>query len=137
MELLLFRTYYPKGVNGELWCGGQLVCHTVELPWQMNKRGVSCIPEGEYKLQKHFVDEKAWYLQLQDVPNRKYILLHPANDANVQLRGCIAPVTKLVRPGVGNYSRKAVKKLNGLVSLAFDKGQVVTIKISTKPLNNN
>lgn len=36
MELELSRAYFPDGTNGELveQDGGQLVCHTIELPWR-------------------------------------------------------------------------------------------------------
>jgi hypothetical protein len=135
MELHLLRGYFPNGTNGELWYGGQLVCHTIELPWLNNRRGVSCIPEGTYKLQKRYVDKFQWHLLIQKVPNRQWILIHPANNALLQLRGCIAPVTKLESPGIGSFSREAVKKLNDLVFSALDKGEEVTLKISVKSLN--
>ncbi len=135
MELELIRTYFPNGTNGELWCGGQLVCHTIELPWLDNKRGISCIPEGVYRLQKRFVEKFQWHLWVQKVPNRQWILVHPANNAKTQLRGCIAPVTKLESPGIGSFSREAVKKLNDLVFPALDKGVEVYLKISVKSLN--
>ncbi len=137
MELQLFRTYFPpnSGTNGELWCGGQLVCHTIELPWLENKRSVSCIPEGTYKLQKRFVEKFQWHLVVQKVPNRQWILIHPANNAKAQLRGCIAPVMKLESAGIGSFSREALKKVTDLVFPALDKGEEVTLKISVKPLN--
>ncbi|MDX2190413.1 MAG: DUF5675 family protein [Bacteroidota bacterium] len=135
MELELIRTYFPNGTNGELWCGGQLVCHTIELPWLDNNRGVSCIPEGVYRLQKRFVEKFQWHLWVQKVPNRQWILVHPANNAKAQLRGCIAPVTKLESPGIGSFSREAVKKLNDLIFPALDKGVEVYLKISVKSLN--
>ena len=135
MELELIRTYFPNGTNGELWCGGQLVCHTIELPWLDNKRGISCIPEGVYRLQKRFVEKFQWHLWVQKVPNRQWILVHPANNAKAQLRGCIAPVTKLESPSIGSFSREAVKKLNDLVFPALDKGVEVYLKISVKSLN--
>jgi hypothetical protein len=77
------------------------------------------------------VEKFQWHLVVQQVPNRQWILIHPANNALVQLRGCIAPVTQLVSPGVGSFSREAVKKLQSLVFPVLDKGQEVTLKIST------
>ncbi len=136
MELELIRTYSPNGTNGELWCGGQLVCHTIELPWLDNHRLVSCIPEGRYRIRKRFNEKYQWHLWLENVPNRQWILIHPANNALLQLRGCIAPVTKLESPGVGSFSREAVKKLNELIFPALDNGETVTLKISATPLNS-
>jgi hypothetical protein len=132
MELELRRTYFPNGTNGELWCGGQLVCHTIELPWLNNQRNVSCIPEGRYKLQKRFVEKFQWHLLVQKVPNRQWILIHPANNALKQLRGCISPVTKLESPGIGSFSREAVRKLTDLVFPALDKGEEMYLKICIK-----
>ncbi|WP_018343943.1 DUF5675 family protein [Cytophaga aurantiaca] len=136
MELQLLRSYFPNGTNGELWYGGQLICHTIELPWLNNQRNISCIPEGVYKLQKRFVEKFQWHLGLYKVPNRQLILIHPANNAKLQLRGCIAPVTKLESPGIGSFSREAVKKINDLVFPILDKGKEVQLKISVKSLNS-
>ena len=73
---------------------------------------------------------------VQKVPNRQWILIHPANNAKAQLRGCIAPVIKLESAGIGSFSREALKKVTDLVFPALDKGEEVTLKISVKPLNS-
>ena len=132
MEFQLYRTYFQTGTNGELWCDGQLVCHTIELPWYNNHRTISCIPEGTYLLKKRYVEKYQWHLWLTKVPNRQWILIHPANNALKQLRGCIAPVTKIECPGIGSFSREAVKKLNDLIFPAIDKGEEVYLKITVK-----
>jgi hypothetical protein len=62
-----------------------------------------------------------------DVPKRKYILLHPANNAKKELQGCIAPVTKLSGPGLGLLSRKAFTKLKDLVYKALDNKESVEL----------
>jgi len=134
MELQLLRTYFPNGTNGELWYGGQLVCHTIELPWLKNQRSISCIPEGTYRIRKRFVEKFQWHLWVEKVPNRQWILIHPANNALKQLKGCISPVSKLESPGIGSFSREAVKKLTDLVFPILDKGEPVSIKIYVKPL---
>lgn len=135
MELQLLRSYYQEGTNGELWCGKRIICHTIELPWLDNHRLVSCIPEGRFKLRKRFNEKFQWHLWLENVPNRQWILIHPANDAKKELRGCIAPVFKLEGVGLGGQSREALKKLNGLVFTALDKGEEVFLTISVKSLN--
>ena len=38
MELELNRAYYKEGTNGTLFCSGNYLCHTIELPWNNNKR---------------------------------------------------------------------------------------------------
>jgi hypothetical protein len=73
----------------------------------MNETKVSCIPEGKYFIRKRYSAKYKWHLELVDVPNRSFILFHPANNAQKNCNGCIAPVTKLSGPGLGLMSRKA------------------------------
>jgi hypothetical protein len=74
--------------------------YTIELPWKNNQAGVSCIPEGKYDLVKRWSPKFGSHLQILNVPGRELILIHPANDALLELRGCIAPVCLLT--GAGN-----------------------------------
>ena len=127
MVLFLTRTYFPEGTNGKLECEGKLICYTIELPWKRNERGISCIPEGNYFIRKRNSAKYKWHLELVDVPNRTYILIHPANNAQKELRGCIAPVTKLSGPGLGLMSRKAFTKLKDLVYKALDNKESVEL----------
>ena len=80
MVIWLTRTYFPEGTNGKLECEGKLICNTIELPWKMNETKVSCVPEGEYFIRKRYSAKYKWHLELVDVPNRKFILFHPANN---------------------------------------------------------
>jgi len=129
MELELFRTYDPEGTNGELKL---VVCNTIELPWLQNQRNVSCVPEGRYELRKRFIKKFGLHLLVVDVPDRSWILIHPANDARTQLKGCIAPVTQLIGPGKGNESRLANEKLKALVLEALEQKEKVFITIKSK-----
>lgn len=129
MELELFRTYDPEGTNGELKL---VVCNTIELPWLQNERNVSCIPEGRYELRKRFIKKFGLHLLVVDVPDRSWILIHPANDAKTQLKGCIAPVTQLTGPGKGNESRLANEKLKAIVLDALERKEKVFITIKSK-----
>lgn len=69
---------------------GNFRCLTLERPWKNNQSDISCIPKGEYlaKLNtgSHF-HYPVW--QLQDVPGRTAIEIHPANIVR-ELLGCIA-----------------------------------------------
>jgi hypothetical protein len=129
MELELFRTYDPEGTNGELKL---VVCNTIELPWLQNERNVSCIPEGRYELRKRFIKKFGLHLLVVDVPDRSWILIHPANDAKTQLKGCIAPVTQLTGPGKGSESRLANEKLKAIVLEALERKEKVFITIKSK-----
>ena len=129
MELTLTRTYRPEGTNGILRDGNQFIVYTIELPWQENKPGVSCIPEGRYELVKRFSIKYQWHYWLKDVPNRSLILIHPANDARKELRGCIAPVTFVTGIGKGSRSKLAFKKLSIVIDAAMKRKEMVFITI--------
>lgn len=137
MVLVLNRMYFPEGTQGILEWNGNLVCSTIELPWLDNQRRISCIPEGEYILQKRFSPKFQWHLHLQDVPGRYLILIHPANDAKKELLGCIAPVTQHTGIGKGSCSRKALTKLKTLVYAAIERHEEVKIRIQSKSLDSN
>ena len=132
MELELIREYFPKGTNGEFYNDNTLVCYAIELPWKKNETQVSCVPEGRYELIKRFDQEFQWHLMLQDVSGRKYILIHPANNALKELTGCIAPVLKLTGPGLGSDSKKACKKIYAMAFLAMGKKEKVFLTIKSK-----
>jgi hypothetical protein len=131
MILELTRIYFPEGTQGMLEWNGTLVCYTIELPWLGNQRRISCIPEGEYVLQKRFSPKFNWHLHLRNVPGRDLILIHPANDAKKELLGCIAPVTQHSEVGKGRSSRKALEKLKSLVYAALERDEVVKISVQS------
>ncbi|MEC4004919.1 DUF5675 family protein [Flavobacterium sp. SUN052] len=131
MILFLTRTYFPEGTNGKLECEGKKICNTIELPWNNNETKVSCIPEGKYFIKKRYSNKFKWHLEVVKVENRSSILFHPANNALLELNGCIAPVTKLSGPGLGLMSRKAFTKLKNLVYKALDNKESVEILIQS------
>jgi len=88
MELVLTRVYKRGGTNGTLTFNGHFVCFTIELPWKENKQNSSCIPEGIYELRSRTSTKFHNHLEILDVPNRSYILIHPANWPK-ELHGCI------------------------------------------------
>ena len=131
MVLKLTRTYFPKGTNGKLVCDGKLICNTIELPNKNNEARVSCIPEGKYFLRKRYSAKYKWHIEVMDVPNRKYIIFHPANNALSELNGCIAPVTKISGPGLGLLSRKAFIKLKDLVYTTLNTNESVELIVKS------
>ena len=131
MILFLTRTYFPKGTNGKLECEGKLICKTIELPWKKNETKVSCIPEGKYFIKKRYSNKFKWHLEVINVENRRLILFHPANNAQKELQGCIAPVTKLSGPGLGLMSRKAFTSLKNLVYKALENKESVELIIKS------
>lgn len=131
MELVLKRSYFEEGSNGTLFLAGQLICYCIELPWQNNIRLQSCIPEGKYRLKKRYSPRFKWHLQVVDVPQREHILLHPANHALRELRGCIAPVQQLSGPGKGLNSRIAFQQLKQLLYPVFKRREPVFLIINS------
>ena len=121
MNWQLVRTYFPNGTNGSLWCGSQLICHTIELPWLNNRRRISCIPEGRYELSKYCSRKFGNVFQLIDVFDRDYILIHPANNALEELKGCIAPVVCHTGQGKGLHSKVAFDQMSKIANLSLLK----------------
>ena len=138
MELTLNRIISSwKGTNGYLV--EQIkphlekeICKTIELPWLKNAIGASCIPNGRYELHVRHSEHLGYHLILDNVPERSLILIHPANDALKELRGCIAPVTSFNGVGNGNSSRAAMTKLMEAVAPAFRIGDHVFLTINDK-----
>ena len=93
INLLLIRdTFSENSVIGELFLNGERMCDTLENPWLDNQRGISCIPQGEYKVRLRLARESAsrdyLHLLVEDVPNRDWILFHRGNTAK-DTSGCI------------------------------------------------
>ncbi|MBK7290114.1 MAG: hypothetical protein IPI78_07705 [Chitinophagaceae bacterium] len=137
MELHLVRTYHPLGTNGNLLVAGKRICFTIELPWKNNQRQISCIPEGKYSLRKRYTQRFGWHLLVENVSGRSGILIHAANDALKEIKGCIAPATELVGPGKGILSRIALKKLLTIVSPALDNGKPLFLIVKDAKNENN
>lgn len=122
MKVDFLRMYSAQATNGEIWWDGSLVCYTIELPWRGNARNISCIPEGRYRLKKRFSEKFRWHVSIEGVPERSAILFHAANDVNKEFRGCIAPVSELIRNGKGLGSRKAFEMFRDRVFGCIDSG---------------
>lgn len=125
--LELHRTYLKNATHGVLKLGDKELCYTLELPWVGNQKQLSCIPEGSYALQKRYSPRFKEHLEVLNVPNRSLILFHPANNAQRELKGCIAPVTTFLAEGWGSGSRMAFEKLKQVVLPLLEKGNVLLI----------
>jgi hypothetical protein len=71
------------------------------------------------------------------VPQRQYIRRHPANDALLELQGCIAPVSIITGTAKGSLSVTAMEKLSNYLSIAFNTGESVFITIKKKSYEKN
>ena len=121
--LELKREYFPKGTNGALSVDGTAICRSIELPWMENKPQVSCIPEGEYRIKTEQHARFGKVIRVLGVPGRSGILMHPANNALKELKGCVAPVMAATGQGTGMDSRKATDKVFEAVQLLEKRGE--------------
>jgi len=147
MDLTLNRTYLSDATTGQL-SGSGCTYSTVELRWDNNAEGQSCVPEGVYDLIPYnsLTHGPTWYLLNSALgvggagAARSFCELHAANFAR-QLLGCIAaglqgapmydPVTGQVSPAVED-SRPAIAQL--LQDLgAMSAGHTLTIQSEKGP----
>lgn len=130
MEILMIRTYLPGGTNGILYGKiFQALAYTIELPWKNNVPRFSCIPEGRYRIKMRYSLKFKTHMLIEGVKDRALILIHPANDAIKELKGCIAPVSHLTGEGKGAGSRMAFHKVKDFILEALEKEPVyLTIK---------
>ncbi|WP_185974252.1 DUF5675 family protein [Litoribacter populi] len=133
MKLVLNRAYWPNGTNGVIRLNGVEVVRTIELPWRNNKRSFSCIPEGVYELTQRYSERWGWHVKVRNVKDRSFILFHSANDAQKELRGCIALVLSHTGEGRGIQSVLATNRFRDLVFEALEKGEEVKLEILSDP----
>jgi len=93
MKLLIER--YPNSEKQTIGNGYvlkndfiQFEFRTLELPWLNNKRKVSCIPTGDYKVKKRYSKKFGNHFHIQNVKDRSYILIHKGN-YYTDILGCI------------------------------------------------
>lgn len=95
-KLVIERTYHDKGTHSDVTFPDGTVLYGLENPWLNNERSVSCIPEGIYAVGKRVSPivqriSKGKYMEgweVQNVPNRSFILFHAGNYVR-NTDGCI------------------------------------------------
>lgn len=132
MDLVLQRHYYKEGTNSTLFVNGHFICFMIELPWKDNQRTVSCIPEGTYEIRPRYSERFKAHLQVLGVTKRSLILIHPANDAQKELEGCLSPVSQLSGIGKGWSSRPAMQKLLSLCYQALECKAALRLTITSE-----
>ena len=63
-------------------------CVTLELPYEENLTDISCVNKGVYEVTHRYSEKYKNHLILNDVPNRRYILIHYGN-YNTDTEGCV------------------------------------------------
>ena len=153
MKLDVVRVQFGEdATNGLLFIDGVFECYTLEDEVRDVKvYSETAIPEGTYniKFRKEggfHTKYKARYgnthygmLELQDVPNFKYILIHSGNTdehtAGCILTGSTQQDLDLGKDGLIGRSRDAYKKCYDKIAKPLQAGKEVTIKISKINLN--
>jgi len=128
MVIELQRLYRDGWTDGEMLINGILVCRSIELRWANNERNISCVPEGVYPVAIIQHPKFSECLQIDKVKGRSGILMHVANDARKELRGCIAPVFSLSGNGKGQHSRLALNYIIENLRNSGEKEHFIDIK---------
>ncbi len=128
MVIELQRLYRDGWTDGMIFIKGILLCRSIELRWANNERNVSCVPEGVYPVAIIQHPKFGECLQINGVKGRSGILVHVANDAQKELRGCIAPVFSLSGNGKGLYSRLALNYIIENLKNSEEKEHFIDIK---------
>ena len=121
MNAHIIRTYQDDCTEGVfvLIENGKLLlsCNILELPNKGNKRSISCIPEGTYKVTPHVSEKFGKCFWVNNVPNRSAILIHAGNTV-ADTRGCLLPGTH-TRKGKVIGSRAMLEKIRELAPEGF------------------
>ncbi|MBK9563671.1 MAG: hypothetical protein IPO37_00275 [Saprospiraceae bacterium] len=128
MVIELQRLYRDGWTDGLIFIKGILLCRSIELRWANNERNVSCVPEGVYPVAIIQHPKFGECLQINGVKGRSGILVHVANDAQKELRGCIAPVFSLSGNGKGQHSRLALNYIIENLKISGEKEHFIDIK---------
>jgi len=128
MVIELQRLYRDTWTDGLIFIKGILLCRSIELRWANNERNVSCVPEGVYPVTIIQHPKFGECLQVNGVKGRSGILVHVANDAQKELRGCIAPVFSLSGNGKGQHSRLALIYIIENLKISGEKEHFIDIK---------
>lgn len=149
LKLRIIRSW----ILGDACCGTLMVlgangwekyCATLEdVPRDAKVYGETAIPEGTYEIKFREADTPmtreyrriysgfSFHLELQDVPNYKFVYIHHGNTAKNTL-GCILlgeKVSTFRGNGFVNNSRKTYEPFYKMVSDALKRDAKVTIEI--------
>lgn len=126
VQVTLVRQCCTKGcTTGTLSMPG-FTCKTLELPNRGNKKGVSCIPPGQYVCERRDWGKYAGTFEITQVPGRCDVLFHSGNNTS-HTKGCVLLGLKINEQGNGICTSKdTVKRF--LDKLSGVKSFVITIK---------
>ena len=86
-QYILERTYKVDRTVGTLRLTTGDIITSLELPWNDNKVGASCIPEGEYHVSRDKHGKHTWF-KIKYVEGRSFIEIHVGHKPQ-HSQGCI------------------------------------------------
>ena len=148
MKLKLVRiSSQIDSTNGILYINDEFACYTLEDEQRKIKvKHETAIPLGIYEIQfrkvggfhtkylnRYGADFHKGMLELQDVPNFEYILIHTGN-TDEHTSGCILVMDNqennlLIKDGFGGKSRQAYERIYPKIASALLNNEKVTIEI--------
>ena len=128
MALLQRFAYLDSGTLGKLSVG-DWSCFTIERPWKDNRPNVSFIPEGTYACQPFSGSRFQDVIQLMDVPDRSYILIHVANFPH-DIEGCIGVGDRFVSDSLEPAVYNSKKTLAALMDIFNGHEERMTLKVT-------
>ena len=128
MALLERFAYLDSGTLGKLTID-DWSCYTIERPWKNNAPNVSCIPEGTYACQPFSGNRFQDVIQVMDVPDRTFILIHVANFPH-DIEGCIGVGDRFVSDALEPAVYNSKKTLQKLMEIFNEHEERMTLKIT-------
>ena len=128
MALLERFAYLDSGTLGNLTID-DWSCYTIERPWKNNAPNVSCIPEGTYACQPFSGNRFQDVIQVMDVPDRTFILIHVANFPH-DIEGCIGVGDRFVSDALEPAVYNSKKTLQKLMEIFNEHEERMTLKIT-------
>jgi len=99
------------GTRGVLVADGLEPLHVMEPPWRDNRRCISCIPPGVYRVVPYRSPRFRDCLHVLDVPGRSHILIHRGNVGGDRAKGLHTHTLGCLLPGI----RRARIRVKGRV----------------------
>jgi len=125
MELTLKRFKSTSEGTFGILSVGDVVFYTVEKPWNNNYPEISCVPSGEYLLERHdsdkygtvfcLINDRKNITHFKEAHSKRYAcLVHVANYER-DVKGCIG-LGKTYYTGMVTSSRQALEEFHALVN---------------------
>lgn len=133
---LIRKNSTVAGTLGRLTTSTGYSCYSLECPDMGNIPNVSCIPVGVYSVELKQSDKYSTVYEIQDVPGRTSILIHPGNWAGNTNKGYKSDSKGCILLGMGRAHdmayqlaiRDSVRAVKGLTKSTGGEPFVLTIR---------